>query len=93
MEMLRLSLGSIGLLVFALVAICNIKYILDFVLRRKTSSLIPFVGGVIGAIGILIFPNPQIHFYWWLPLVLDPGCCYLLVMQIWGLLFKRKTNP
>ena len=90
--MLRIVLGSIGVLIFVLFATCNCKYIFDYVFKKKKGTLIPLVGGGVGAIGVGILPYSQIQAYWWLPFVLDPGCCYLLVMQTWGMLFKRKSD-
>jgi hypothetical protein len=45
-----------------------------YLLRRKTSSWIPLIGGVAGVATFLVLPIDDIHKYWWLPLLADWGC-------------------
>jgi hypothetical protein len=58
------------------------------------SSLIPFVGGIAGAFGMLILPWPAARYWWWLPPLLDIGCglmigSLLVFLVVRG--FRRKT--
>jgi hypothetical protein len=57
--------------------------------RKKFESLIPFVGGIIGAVGIIISPAAQLRFFWWIPLVADLGCLSLLLVVIADQLWKK----
>ena len=35
--------------------------------------MVPFGGGIFGVAAILVAPKPEIHHFWWLPLILDCG--------------------
>jgi hypothetical protein len=56
-----------------------------YIRRRKAPSWIPLVGGVSGAIGILLLPLSDVHKWWWLPLVLDwgslPGISHAIIYR------------
>jgi hypothetical protein len=58
--------------------------------RKKFESLIPFVGGIIGTIGIIISPAAQLRHLWWIPLVADLGCLPLLLAVIVDQLWKKR---
>lgn len=38
-----------------------------------SASMILLVGGLAGAAALLICPSHDVHFYWWIPLLLDWG--------------------
>jgi len=63
-----------GLLAILALGTLATNYIV--VIRRlflKTSeSWIPFVGGVVGCIALLITPSQVVRGYWWIPIILDP---------------------
>jgi hypothetical protein len=40
-------------------------------------SLVPLVGGGVGAIGALIAPHDMVQRLWWVPLIVDPGCALM----------------
>ena len=40
----------------------------------RNYSMVPLIGGGVGAIGCVIAPLEGLQRLWWLPLVLDPGC-------------------
>lgn len=72
--------------VFVLVALGNSVGML-LALRRKRAegsaggvSLVPFVGGVAGALGCLVAPVPNVARWGWLPLLVDLGCVPLLLL-------------
>jgi hypothetical protein len=46
--------------------------------KRRGVSLVPFVGGLCGAAGLLVCPARGVAYYAWVPLVVDPGCLLLL---------------
>jgi phosphate/sulfate permease len=62
----------------ALVVGANWWLSLCWYLRRKRSSLTPFVGGLLGTLGLVLLPFDGTVGYWWVPIVLDPGCGLLL---------------
>ncbi|MBL8814508.1 MAG: hypothetical protein JNL58_00655 [Planctomyces sp.] len=45
--------------------------------QPRNYSMIPLVGGVLGAIGCWLAPAPSVRSLWWLPLIFDPGCVLL----------------
>ena len=45
--------------------------------QSRSYSMIPLVGGVLGVIGCLVSPLPNVSQLWWLPLIIDPGCALL----------------
>ena len=57
--------------------------------RKKFESLLPFVGGAVGVIGIWLFPMAQFHHLWWIPMVADLGCVPLLIAVIIDQIKKR----
>lgn len=46
---------------------------------KKRESLLPFVGGIAGTIGLWLLPMSQTRHFWWVPLVIDLGCGPMLV--------------
>ena len=60
---------------------------------RRTSSWVPLVGGVLGAISMLCIPIDGVAKWAWIPLIADwgtvPGLSYT---AIWYLLGKHKTE-
>ncbi len=47
--------------------------------REKFESLVPFIGGVVGVVGVLLLPVEKAHAFWWVPIVADLGCGFLLL--------------
>ena len=84
---------SFAFIVFSAWAILgNYVYIFQWYIKRKHSSQIPFIGGILGSIGLVISPVNSLNQYWWIPLFLDPGCVCLLVATIvyWGFRHNKK---
>jgi hypothetical protein len=44
--------------------------------------VIPFVGGVLCAVGIVMFPADTIAKWWWIPLIVDLGSTPLLLFLV-----------
>jgi hypothetical protein len=47
--------------------------------RKSFESLVPFIGGVAGMIGLIFLPVKDVRQFWWLPLLVDLGSGLLLV--------------
>jgi len=60
-----------------------------FIKRKKWESLLPFVGGVVGAVGLLVLPVSHARHFWWVPLVIDLGCGPMLVAVLIDQVKKR----
>jgi len=59
--------------------------------RDEFQSLIPLIGGILGAIGLFILPVSHAWQFSWLPLVLDIGCGPLLVAALIDQIKKNIT--
>lgn len=80
---------------FIVVAVTNIALLIRYFLKSKHSSLIPFVGGLAGAVSCFTCPYRSVGVFWWLPLLLDVGALPLIVPSfIWYLfrLLRRKDG-
>jgi hypothetical protein len=66
-----------GLILLSLYIIfCNWSLMFIDYYYKVHSSLIPLLGGLLGSVGLL-FSLPSARQYWWLPLMVDPGCFFL----------------
>jgi len=85
---------SVPLLLLSLWGIVgNVTIVLRWYLFRKRSSLIPVVGGLLGAVGLAVNPCPSLSRWWWVPLLVDPGFALLLTCTaIDQLLFRGRGN-
>ena len=65
-----------GVLFFLLsltICIGQFVFVFGWLVRGKRSSLIPFIGGTVGAVGLLLVPVSSLHQWWWVPLFADLG--------------------
>jgi hypothetical protein len=58
--------------------------------RRKHGSLIPALGGLLLAAAMPLAPIMRARHYVWLPLIVDPGCLYLLSSGVVFILKDRR---
>jgi hypothetical protein len=70
--------GSFGLM-WVLIAGSNWFYVWDAYRRGGGTSLTLFLGGVFGAVAVLVCPLPGLKPWAWLPALLDPGSLPALV--------------
>jgi TRAP-type C4-dicarboxylate transport system permease small subunit len=54
-------------------------------------TLIPFVGGIFGCLGLLAVPWKSVRLYWWVPLVADVGGVPMAVAVLIDAV-RRKTG-
>ena len=79
MDMFLIWTVSILLLLASLIyAIANARIAVRWYVWRIRASLIPFVGGLSGAIGVMLLPVDAVWRFWWIPPVADIGCAALL---------------
>ena len=50
--------------------------------RRKTSSVIPLIGGIFGVLALLSMPIQGVRWHWWLPLLLDWGGLPVILLSV-----------
>lgn len=57
--------------------------------RKSSQSLVPFVGGIAGVIGLLLLPIERPHHFWWVPTAADLGCGPMLLAVLVDQIKKR----
>lgn len=77
-------LGSAGLLFSLGCLVGNHGLLIRYAVKKKTASMIPFIGGLVGAGALILLPVQGARQYWWVPLILDPGSLLLGVMLLLG---------
>ena len=77
--LLAILLGGPGLLWI----VGNIYFFLRGHLLREHHSLVPFVGGVLACVGMLLSPIEAVRSFAWVPLLIDPGCSFVLACFVW----------
>ena len=72
---LVLQIVAIGfILVGGLIALVNGWLVVSQLAGRRSSSIVPFVGGLFLLCGGLIYPDPAVRKWAWLGLFIDYGC-------------------
>jgi hypothetical protein len=82
------------LIFFAVCAVGNIVIVVRGYLYQERASLAPLLGGIAGAVGVLLLPWPAARSWWWLPLLLDLGCVPAVASTLLFLFvrrFRRRT--
>lgn len=82
-------MGWLFAVVFLWVTLGNPGILLRWYFRRKHGSLLPLVGGISGITACFTLPFPALRYWWWLPLMADPGCGYLVSTTVLFLLRRR----
>ena len=92
---LRWMIFAFVFIFFALIAFYDFWVFFQDLLGRKHRSMIPFVGGFIGMLAVLILSVEHFKYYWWIPFVLDMGSVPLLVRTILFFLLgkHRRKKP
>lgn len=88
-----LSLLSVGVVIVigGVFIVANLTYLIRaWADRGEPSHFIPLIGGVLVAIGIWRFPADAAHRWWWIPLIIDPGCLLIAGSLIWELTFGKR---
>jgi hypothetical protein len=87
--------SGLALLVAVWVSAGNWYCVILYVVKRRHSSWIPFIGGVVGCFGFFVSPYSMLRTHWWLPLFLDwgtvPGHAFALVYFTIALI-RRATG-
>src|SRR6478672_7839262 len=74
---------SLLLLAFsALLIVGNWAAAIGTLWTKKSTSLIPFLGGLFGLIGCLLCPEEWVSAAWWVSLVLDPTICIFAILGL-----------
>jgi hypothetical protein len=70
----------------------NLLGILRYAFFKKKYSMIPFLGGVLTSIGLLLLP--RLRPFAWIPLIVDPGCALLGAKLLfnWRTIFRNGPD-
>jgi hypothetical protein len=60
--------------------------------KAKTSSPVPFVGGVCGMLAVLVSGLPEARHLWWIPYLLDPASVWLVVETLVRTFLNRSKK-
>lgn len=65
----------------AIAIVGNLWYAVGYLLapHKRHPSMIPLVGGLMGAGFCLLVPIEGLAWYWWVPIVIDPGTGWPIV--------------
>jgi hypothetical protein len=81
-ETLRwVALGAAGVVFLGCFA-ANVATLVRYIGSKRTGSMIPFLGGVVGSVGLALSPTAVPSDIWWLPLLIDPGSALLVVTAL-----------
>ena len=89
-----LQIVSLILMLFAGIAIgTNWLGVFRYFITGQRYSLIPFVGGLMGALALCVCPFEIPRLPWWIPLLADLGCVPLLIATVFDQLIRRLHKP
>lgn len=80
---------------FLVGAVYNAVILYKAIIRKIAHSILfPLYPGIAGAISFHLSPYPSMHHYWWLPLLIDPGCTFSMIYAYWiNIPDTYATNP
>jgi len=93
---LRWLIAGILILISVYAVVGNALIAINWWSSKKRATMIPFIGGVAGLIGVLLLPIPRARDFWWLPPIVDLGCVLLMLaaaLERLRRLTDRKSNP
>jgi hypothetical protein len=85
-DILRWIPGGATLALGGFIALGNWVTLVGIIVAKRSSSFVPFIGGVLAAIGMLLLPVADLWKWAWIPLIADFGT---LPMWIWTLCASR----
>lgn len=84
--------GIFGLM-WGLIAGSNWFSLVDAYRRGGATSLTLFLGGIFGAVAMLVCPLPGLKLWAWVPALLDPGSIPALVRMLRAARVARRGRP
>ena len=88
-----LSIAAFSLMFWGgMLTLPNVLGVLRYAFFKKRYSLIPFLGGVLTSIGLLLLP--RLRPFAWVPLIVDPGCALLTakLLHNWRAIFRNGSG-
>ncbi len=71
------------------IIISNYWYLFDARRRKGTTSLTLFIGGMLGVIAILTVPIIEVKYFFFIPLLIDPGTSLIVIGVIKDQFFRK----
>jgi hypothetical protein len=91
---LRWAIGVAALILGGMISLGNWITLIGVIVTKRSSSFVPFVGGVLAAIGIFVLPISGLWKWAWIPLVADLQSLPITVWTCVTLFLKKnKTLP
>lgn len=89
----RWIIGSLLLLSsLHIISLNGLVFWRSWIKREETPSWIPIVGGVLGAIALVILPVPNLHRWWCLPFLIDYGSILGIGYTLFWYIFIQKPR-
>jgi len=92
LDIIRWVFAGILAAVWLLFAAGNASSLIAAALRRGSTSLVLFAGGIAGALSLLISPLPGTARWAWVPAILDMGCIPAVFAICYGLITQRGSQ-
>jgi len=68
--------AGIALALSGLVIVSNWALLVRALSRKRHESTVPLVGGLLGAVGLVVVPLDGFARFWWVPLLIDYRCAF-----------------
>ncbi len=91
MHLLRWTAAVIAVAVSTIIILGNVLGTLRYWTTKRRSSQVPLVGGVAGALGLIVAPWGLAKWAW-LPMAIDFGTIPLLAFAIFKLVSKKSSR-
>jgi len=89
---IQIVLASLMVLAGSFVMVMNWAVIVQWMINGKHSSWVPFVGGSLVAMGMVIAPFAFLNKFWWIPFFADWGCVPGIGMTAFYFVWKRSKS-
>ena len=64
------------------IVLTNLSTFIQHKFYKRAGVQLPLMGGLLGAGALLLAPLPEVGPFWWIPLLVDPGCAYLILKAL-----------
>ena len=92
LDIIRWVLAGLLAAVWLLIAAGNLMSVIGATIRKGSTSFGLFIGGIAGAVSLLICPLSGTGRWVWLPVLLDIGCIPAAVAMLYGCIAERRSK-
>jgi hypothetical protein len=90
-DIIRWVLAGLLAGTWLLIAGGHVLSLIGAAIRKGSTSFIPVIGGVAGALSLLVCPLPGSSYWAWLPPILDLGCIPMLIAMAYLSATQRRS--